>query len=148
MSARIWGLALLPVAAGGIGYELNKARLAIATAKWTKVPCTISRLEIVPQDSAVSDEETFEVVGAYSYQVDGQDYSSEKISARHTEFLKAGEADKLLAGVPASGPHFDYYNPEDPKQAVLVPGNDNLSVKELATFAVLLGVAIFLILKH
>ena len=132
----------------GLGYELNKTRRALATRNWTKVPCTIAKLEAVSQNSPLSEEETFAVVGQYSYQVNGADFSSETISNRHCEFLSPAEVEKLTAGLPESGAHFAYYNPDKPQEAVLVAGNDVTNIKELGTFVLVTGLALFLIFKQ
>jgi len=148
MSQRNFGLIVLAIGLAGLGYELNKTRLALATRKWIKVPCTIAKLETVSQNSPLSEEETFAVVGQYSYQVNGANFSSEKISNRHCEFLSPTEAEKLTAGLPNTGPHFAYYNPDQPQEAVLVAGSDVTNVKELATFLLVTGLALFLIFKR
>jgi hypothetical protein len=148
MSSRYFGLGVLAIGLAGLGYELNKTRLALATRKWTKVPCTIAKLETVSQNSPLSEDETFAVVGQYSYQVNGADFHSETISNRHCEFLSPAEVKKLTAGLPDTGPHFAYYNPDKPQQAVLVAGNDVTNIKELGTFVLVTGLALFLILKQ
>ena len=147
MSQRNFGLIVLAIGLAGLFYELNKSRLALATRKWTKVPCSIDKLETVSQNSSLSDEETYAVVGQYSYQVNGANFSSEKISNRHCEFLSQAEVGKLTAGLPSAGPHFAYYNPDMPQEAVLVAGGDVTNLKELATFVFVTGLALFLILK-
>src|SRR4249919_1374041 len=111
MSPHTFGFIALPFALAGLAYELNKSRLALATRKWTKVPCSIAKLETVSQNSELSEEETYAVLGQYSYQVNGTNFSSEKISNRHCEFLSPAEVERLTTGLPDSGPHFAYYNP-------------------------------------
>jgi hypothetical protein len=148
MSPHTVGIFALPFSIAGLAYELNKTRNALATSKWKQVPCTVSNLEILPEDSRVSDKETYSVCGNYSYQVNGENFTSENISNRHCRFLSKQEAASLTAGLPRTGSHFAYYNPAKPQEAVLVTGNDMANLKQIAIFVLGIGLSLFLIMKH
>lgn len=145
MTPRTVGLLVLPVAVAGLLWELDKARRAKATSSWVKVPCTVLSLETNLDTSPISDEESFAVTGRYSYQVNGAEFTSTKISNRHCEFLDKAEVAALTAGLPSSGPHFAYYNPSNPGEAVLVPGGDSASTKQIALMGFVLAASVVLI---
>ena len=147
MSTRIIGLIVLPIAAAGLAWELNKTRLSMATSKWKKVPCVVSGIESVLESSPLSEDETFAVHANYTYEVDGKPLSSTKISNSHCKFLSRKEADRLTSGIPQSGPYHAYYNPKNPQDSVLVTGHDFTNLKEVAIWILAIPFAIFLIFK-
>jgi hypothetical protein len=147
MSPHVFGWILLPFGLAGLGWQLNKTRLSRATSKWNKVPCTVAGIDVVAQDSALSDEENFAVSARYTYEVDGKTLSATKVANRHCEFLTRDEVARLIDGLPESGPHHAYYNPADPRDAVLVTGSDMANVKETAIMLVLIASSVFLILR-
>ncbi len=148
MSTRTIGLIMLPLAAAGLVWEFNKMRQSMATTKWTRVPCVVSSVESVPEDSQLSGEETFEVRARYSYDVDGRTLNSTKVSNSHCKFLSRAEAAKLTAGIPGSGAFHAYYNPKDPQDAVLVTGQDLANIKQLGIWLLMMAFAIFLVFKR
>ena len=119
----------------------------MATTKWKKVPCVVSGVESVLEDSPLSDEETFAVRAHYTYEVDGKILSSTKIANGHCEFLSRKEAARLTSGIPQSGSYHAYYNPKNPQDAVLVTGHDLANIKELAIWILAVPFTIFLIFK-
>ena len=119
----------------------------MATKSWSKVPCTVTRLEVVPQCSRLSDEETFEIQSEFSYQVAGQTYTGSKVTNSHAQFLSRREVDALAARLPKTGVGLAYYNPKKPQESVLVQGADLAAAKELATAIVCVGLAVFLLTR-
>ena len=76
----------------------------------------------------------------YQYQVGGQPYDSTKISFSSP----SGNADRIVARYPKGKAVRVYYNPDKPKQAVLVPGDAGLNFVPyiFAGVFILLGVGI------
>jgi hypothetical protein len=147
MSPHVIGWVLLAFSGSGLVWQLNKTRLSMATSKWTKVPCTVAGIDVVTQDSGLSEDEEFAVTARYSYEVDGKTHSATKVANRHCEFLSRDEVAKLIDGLPESGPHHAYYNPANPQDAVLVTGSDFANLKETAIMLLLIAVSVFLIAK-
>lgn len=119
----------------------------MATNRWSKVPCTVTRLDVVPQRSPISDQESFEIQGEYAYQVAGRTYTGGKVTNSHTQFLSRGEVDALVARLPKGGVGFAYYNPKKPEQAVLLQGSDMAAAKELLGALACVGLAAFLLTR-
>jgi len=62
---------------------------------------------------------------AYQYDVDGKHYESTKISFSSSS--SSENAEKIVSRYPKGKTVNVYYNPEKPKQAVLVPGNSSIN---------------------
>ncbi|HST78677.1 MAG TPA: DUF3592 domain-containing protein [Verrucomicrobiae bacterium] len=147
MTPHNFGLIALPFCSVWAIWALNKARKAMATRRWTKVPCTVASLEIVPQSSRISDKEAFSVRTEYSYRVNETSYTSDTVTNSHAEFLSKEEVQALTARLPQGSVGVAYYNPKRPQQAVLVPGADLAAAKELLMALGGICLAVFLLTR-
>lgn len=103
-------------------YSTQKTRAQ--SSAWPTVDGSIIRSEIEQYSSATgedSDEETTvreHAKVAYQYKVDGKEYKSSRISFSSS----SGNAGQVVSQYPKGKIVRVYYNPDKPKQAVLVPG--------------------------
>ena len=118
-------------------------KTSLETNTWPTIDGTIVRSEIERQTSTSDKgaEETLYPKIAYQYRIDGQEYKSAKISFSS---LKA-DAKQLVSQYPVSKTVQVYYNPQKPKQAVLVPGGNEFNMVPYIFSAVFifLGLAFF-----
>ena len=147
MTLHNFGLIALPICSVWTAWALNKTRKAMATRHWTKVPCAVASLEVVPQSSRISEEEAFTIRTEYSYQANGNSYTSDKVTNSHSEFLSKEEVQALTARLPQGSVGIAYYNPKRPQQAVLVPGADMAAAKELLMALGGICLAVFLLTR-
>ena len=147
MTLHTFGLIGLPVCLVWSGWAMYRTWQAMATNRWSKVPCTVRRLEVVPQSSPISDQEAFEIQGEYDYQVAGRTYTGGKVTNSHTQFLSRSEVDALVARLPKDSVGFAYHNPKKPEQAVLLQGSDMAAAKELFGAIACVGLAAFLLTR-
>jgi hypothetical protein len=147
MTLHTFGLIGLPFCLAWSGWALYKTYQGMATSRWSKVPCTITRLDVLAQPSSISDQEAFEIQSEYSYQVAGHAYTGVKVTNSHSQFLSRSEVESLTSRLPKNGPAFAYYNPRNPLQAVLVQGSDMAAAKELLGALVCAGLAAFLLTR-
>ena len=135
----------------GIGvalYSYNGYKTGVESKDWPTVDGMIIKSEIEQQtvttekDGKKKTEVTSYPKIAYQYRIDGQNYECKKISFLST----SGSANQIVSKYPKGKTVRVYYNPDKPKQAVLVPGHPGLNVVSFffAGVFIFLGVGIAL----
>ncbi len=111
-------------------FSYNAHQIRTASKNWPTVDGMIIKSEIEQQTSTTGEgaEKKTEVRSypkiAYQYQVGGKDFECTKIS-----FVSpSGNASQLVSRYPKGKTVRVYFNPDKPKQAVLVPGGTELNI--------------------
>ena len=125
-------------------FSYNAYVTRMESKTWPTVGGVIVKSEIEEQTSTTGDgankKNTVKSLPkiAYQYQVDGQSHKNTRISFSSS----SGNAQQIVARYPKGKPVQVYYNPDKPKQAVLVPGGTGFNIVPyiFATVFVLLGV--------
>jgi hypothetical protein len=123
--------------------------LSIVTAtSWRAVPCTIVSSAVKTHNS--SDGDTYSIAVNYRYEVDGQQFHSERYSfiSGSSSGYKSKQA--VVARLPPGTQSTCYVNPTDPRSAVLERGwNNELWIGLLPLLFVFVGGGgIYLVLRH
>jgi hypothetical protein len=120
------------------------AGVLMESKTWPTVGGVIVRSEIEAHDSTASSDgsKKSEAVQyskiAYQYQVGGQSHKNSRISFSSS----SGNANQIVARYPKGKSVQVYYNPDKPKQAVLIPGGDGFNIVPyiFSTVFVVLGI--------
>jgi hypothetical protein len=143
----LWFLAfMLLVGAVVSGYFLTRLTLeARATADWPSVPGMVTKAEV----AATSVGRFYARVG-YTYRVGEKDYTGSKLGGADGEYQMRDGAVQALRGLTVGETTPVYYNPSNPRQAVLKPGAGYQEYAMLIApvFMLAIGVAACIILRR
>lgn len=114
----------------------KKIRLAKASVAWPTVPGVVTAAERIKKGWRAQPQVTF------SYQVNGKNYSSSKVS--FADLVPVSETEPILGRYPLSRPVTVHYKQEDPTVAVLETGS-NRNVTALFRYYIYLFVVIILV---
>ena len=125
-------------------FSYNAYSTRMASNAWPTVGGVIVKSEIETHDHSTSSDgnQKSEAVQypkiAYDYQIDGQNYKGTRISFSSSSV----NAQQLISRYPQGKPVQVYYNPDKPRQAVLVPGGGGFNIVPyiFSTVFVLLGI--------
>ena len=125
-------------------FSYNAYATRMESKTWPTAEGVIVRSEIEAHDSTAGSDGSKKTEAvqypkiAYQYQVGGQSHKNTRISFSSS----SGNAQQIVARYPKGKPVQVYYNPDRPKQAVLVPGGTGFNIVPyiFATVFVLLGV--------
>jgi hypothetical protein len=127
-------MSLLPIAVGavfsviGAGLGLggvSAIRKARKRAAWPTVTGTLLSTEVIEHRRSVSGKHgsrksvSYEPIVKYSYSVDGKNYSGKRIAADSESMISRRAAEKRIGRFSSAAEISVYYDPKDPKQAVL-----------------------------
>jgi hypothetical protein len=140
--------ALLPFFIGSVAFGIHsfvKARgervLGMRSLEWWQAAATVMRCDRHPGYRNRSESATV----TYRYVVRGQPYFSDRVTVASESVTENVQA--FVDGHPVGTLITAYYNPENPKDAVINPGIDKLNAFNLTFSAVMtVGSAIFFIL--
>ena len=144
-SEKLAGAVIFPVIGIVIAlFSYNAYATRMESKTWPTVGGVIVRSEIEAHDSTASSDgsKKSEAVQyskiAYQYQVGGQSHKNSRISFSSS----SGNANQIVARYPKGKSVQVYYNPDKPKQAVLIPGGDGFNIVPyiFSTVFVLLGI--------
>ncbi|WP_281492150.1 DUF3137 domain-containing protein [Desulfosarcina cetonica] len=127
-------------------FSYSAYQTSLASKSWPTVSGSIIRSEIEKRISTSGEgankKKTVKEYPkvTYQYLIDGKTYKSGKIS-----FSSTGNAKQVVARYPVGKSVPVYYNPEKPKQAVLIPGGSKFNYVPyfFSAFFLLLGVIMF-----
>ncbi len=139
--------AICALICAGFAYNLLRLRRDMeASRAWIKIDGNIVVSEVkIPLSHTSDDQSDVDAVVRYRYVVGGQNRESDRIKFGGQPSLSLGFADTLVAKYPVGRQVDVYYDPKDPKSAVLEPRRqDNLLVQfALAiTFAAITAILI------
>ena len=142
-SEKLAGAVIFPVIGIVIAlFSYNAYATRMESKSWPTVGGVIVRSEIEAHNSNSSGSKTTEAVQyakiAYQYEVGGQKHKGTRISLSSA----SNNAQQIVARYPKGKSVQVYYNPDKPKQAVLVPGGDGFNIVPyiFTTVFVLLGI--------
>jgi hypothetical protein len=121
-----------------LGGNVMKAR---ASVQWPTVTGTINDVHLEP---ATDRDDAYNVVISYGYATpDGSGHAGTKVRMGYGPYGK-NQAEAMIAGYAPGQKRAVYYDPDDPEQAVLVPGAGNGEYAQLIVppLFLLAGVAV------
>jgi hypothetical protein len=102
------------------GLICNQVVVDAKTYTWPKVECAILESEV--QDSRANPS-PYRVHAKFSYEWQGQTYTSEKVALQSRTFSDYSKAQQAADKFPADSKSFCYVNPKATSEAILVRGN-------------------------
>lgn len=142
------GIALLAVGVLVFFIRRRSAELQAASVNWPTADGRITDAKLHSWRDTNSKRLNYMARVWFGYQVDGVDYTSEKISWGGRPYSPiSAEAEKTLAKYPVGSGVRVYYNPQKPKQSVLEPSEKGgLAVMTwiMVTFAIM-GAVFFVV---
>lgn len=119
-------------------YEAWRIHMGLASRQWPQVTGKVGK--VWQEDDVVQDigdsEGTHSVYARYRYQVGARWYDGKRLSYGVTDRIRLNEALDLMHGLRAGADVDVYYDPGDPRRAVLFPGSSTGNVVLLATWIV------------
>ena len=122
-------------------YSLMGFTRALQTKSWPTTTGIVNSAEVKKVASKGSSQ--YAPIIAYSFQIDNEEYTSEKYSSTTARGASQWAKD-IVDQYPANSEVNVFYNPENPKQSVLVPGlqSDNYWMTILSlVFSVVVSLA-------
>ena len=117
-------------------------RQGFKSQRWTQTTGTLQRIWQEQHDAGEDSEATHSVFAHYTYKVDGRIYEGKRLSYRTMHSLSFDEALDHLHGR-RKGSEIDvYYDPTDPRRAVMLPGVSTSNIVGLATLMILTAICI------
>ena len=137
---------LVVLGGGGIIAGIWIILKAYASSKWPSCQGTITSSEVDMEKTARHRTETFTAKVAFEYQVRGKSYSASRISFFEYGSSNPDHATRRVARYPTGRSVRVYYNPKNPKTAVLEPGARLMSYCVLGFGIALAGIGVVLLL--
>jgi hypothetical protein len=107
-------------------WETAMLRLSIASASWIRTTGHVLKVQVI--DDNDEGTATYSIRIQYRYRARGMQFESSRLSYQPTSGLLFSDALTMIQGVRAGTEIDVYYNPRNPRQAVLVRGADRNGV--------------------
>ena len=119
-------------------HEAWRIHMGLKSREWPQTPGKMGK--VWQEDDFVQDvgdnEGTHSVYARYRYQVGAQWYDGKRLSYGVTDRVRFGEALDLMHELRAGNDIDVYYDPGNPKRAVLYPGSSTANIVLLAAWIV------------
>ena len=113
-----------------------KAWCGFSTHSWRKISATVHSVSIDGHDQGDADI-GYSANAEYSYKIDGNTFTSSRLTYSDTKQLREKGAIRLLQGLRVGSQIDVFYNPSRPAESVNIKGVDTSSIIKLCIYGVI-----------